>query len=59
MRACLTLEKGKASPIAAFIVFMVIGRLMSGVHWITDMIGGALFSAGAVTTYFSICNILK
>ena len=45
--------------IAAFIVFMVIGRLVSGVHWITDMIGGALFSAGVVTTYFSICNILK
>ena len=45
--------------IAAFIVFMVIGRLVSGVHWITDIIGGALFSAGVVTTYFSICNILK
>ena len=45
--------------IIAFITFMVIGRLLSGVHWITDIIGGALFSAGVVTTYFSICNILK
>ena len=45
--------------IGAFIVFIVIGRLVSGVHWITDIIGGALFSAGVVTTYFSICNILK
>ena len=45
--------------IAAFIAFMVIGRLVSGVHWITDIIGGALFSAGIVTTYSSICNILK
>lgn len=45
--------------IVAFVAFMVIGRLISGVHWITDIIGGALFSAGMVTTYFSICNILK
>lgn len=45
--------------IIVFIAFMVIGRFLSGVHWITDIIGGALFSAGVVMTYFSICNILK
>ena len=45
--------------IVAFTAFMVIGRLISGVHWITDIIGGALFSIGIVTTYFSICNSLK
>ena len=35
----------------AFVVFMVIGRLVSGVHWLTDIIGGALFSAGLVLVY--------
>ena len=40
--------------IIVFIAFMVISRFVSGVHWITDIIGGALFSAGVVTTYFSI-----
>ena len=45
--------------IIVFIAFMVIGRLVSGVHWITDIIGGAMFSIGIVTTYFSICNSLK
>ena len=45
--------------IVAFAAFMVIGRLISGVHWITDIIGGAMFSIGIVTTYFSICNSLK
>ena len=44
--------------IAAFIAFMVIGRLVSGVHWITDIIGGALFSTAIVLMYYSICNIV-
>ena len=39
------------SAIAAFIVFMVIGRLISGVHWLSDIIGGALLSAGLVLLY--------
>ena len=37
--------------IAAFTAFMVIGRVVSGVHWITDIIGGILLSAGLVTAY--------
>ena len=37
--------------IVAFIAFMVMGRLLSGVHWVTDIIGGALLSAGLVMTY--------
>jgi undecaprenyl-diphosphatase len=32
-------------------IFMVIGRILSGVHWISDIIGGALFSIGAVIAY--------
>ena len=37
--------------IAAFIVFMVGCRLISGVHWVSDIIGGALLSAGLVMMY--------
>ena len=46
-----------ASTIIAFIVFMVIGRLVSGVHWFTDIIGGALLSAGLVLMYRAIINL--
>jgi undecaprenyl-diphosphatase len=43
--------------IAVFIAFMVIGRLVSGVHWISDIIGGALLSAGLVMMYDSVSSI--
>ncbi|MBO5872862.1 MAG: phosphatase PAP2 family protein [Clostridia bacterium] len=45
--------------LAAFTAFMVIGRIVSGVHWISDIIGGALLSAGLVMLYRYFVGVVK
>lgn len=45
--------------IILFTAFMVIGRLLSGVHWLTDILGGSLLSIGLVTSYLTIIDLKK
>ena len=39
--------------VICFSVFMVFGRLVSGVHWLTDMIGSIMLSIGLFCIYKS------
>ena len=48
------IRKAVATFVIAFSLFMVIGRLISGVHWATDIIGSILLSAGLYMLYWSV-----
>lgn len=50
LKVCVT------TAITAFTVFMVVSRLASGVHWLSDIIGGALLSLGLIMLYRSTVN---
>ena len=46
-----TVRRAVLVTLGALTAFMVVGRLISGVHWLTDIIGGVLLSGGLVMFY--------
>lgn len=42
-----------------FTVFMVIGRLVCGVHWFTDILGGMIFSVAMIFLYCAANNFAR
>jgi len=50
------LRRAVLSAGTAFTAFMVIGRVLSGVHWASDIIGGTLLSAGLVLMYRALAE---
>ena len=42
---------------AGFSAFMVIGRMVSGVHWLTDIVGSVLFSTGLFYMYLGVVDL--
>jgi len=41
------------ASVLLFMLFMVIGRTVSGVHWLTDIVGSIIFSSGLYLIYKS------
>ena len=46
-----TVRRMTAAFVFLFSAFMVIGRLVAGVHWLTDIVGSVLLSAGLYSLY--------
>ncbi len=43
---------------SAYALFLVVGRIVSGVHWASDIIGAMLISAALIFTYFGLKSLL-
>lgn len=50
------LRRCVATAVSLFVLFMVLGRLVSGVHWLSDIIVGILLSGGLVMLYDAVCR---
>ena len=50
------IRKSITNCMIAFTVCMVAGRLVSGVHWFSDIAGGVLLSAGLVMLYHTMSS---
>ncbi len=44
---------------ALSILLTVVGRLLAGVHWFTDVLGGVILSSALVMLYIFSCELIK
>ena len=50
------IRRGILVALGGLTALWVLGRLISGVYWVTDIIGGGLFSTGGVLLYQAVCR---
>lgn len=54
-----TIRRAAEAASAAVIAVMVFGRLASGVHWCTDIVGSILLSTALILLYAAACSGIK
>ena len=40
-------------------VLIIVGRIISGVHWFTDILGGIIISSTLVVLFYTILSSIK
>lgn len=45
--------------LALAVIAMITGRLLSGMHWMTDIVAGVLYSVTLVSLYVNLCKLKK
>ena len=50
------LRKGLNIGTLLLMLILIIGRALSGVHWISDIIGGIIISLFLVSSFYTICK---
>ena len=54
-----TLRRWVGASLLVYTVAMVLGRLLSGVHWLSDIVGGVLISGALVAGYCWLCSRIR
>ena len=50
------LRRGLNIGTLLLMLILIIGRALSGVHWISDIIGGIIISLFLVSSFYTICK---
>lgn len=45
--------------LAIVCVLIVVGRLVSGVHWFSDIVGGLIISSTLLVSFYSVLNLIN